>query len=209
MIAYLSHVLDLPIQCTELRKWSEELLCHICVFFSTDRPDRPSQLGEAMAAFHLLSKHLNSQGWRPLSQNVTFTNHTPRAVWRSYYEALSTIVREDLVYHPSPENRRESTEFHGYLDDDDYLESRIKQRADLRRVEVNYESLLLKETSFPSATSSNPEVNRWVDLVMSNWEILCGPRWTNKELGSGGKVVVARNTLDVSAIVKVFSLICH
>lgn len=196
-IGYLSHLIELPSQCSELRRWVEELLCHICMFFSTDQSNRPAQLGEAMAGFHLLSKQLDSQGWRPISPNTTFAHHNPLAVWRAYYEALSRIVRDDLVYHPSPGSRASGSEFHGFLGDDDYLDSRIKQRADLKRVEVNYENLLLKETVFPKASESNHEVATWIDLVMSNWKILCGSRWTNEELGAGGKLVVGRSTLDV------------
>lgn len=198
MIAYLSHIIRLPKQCSELRRWSEELLCHICVFFSTNHPDRSVKLGEAMATFHVLTKHLDSKGWQPLSSSFTYARHTPRAVWRAYYEALSVIVRDDLVYHPSPEDRTEGIEGRGYLSDEDYVASRIQQRADLRRVEVNYEQLLLRETTFPKASESNHEVLSWVELVMGNWRTLCGPRWTDEELGSGGKLVVGRSTLDVS-----------
>lgn len=202
MIGYLSHVIELPSQCSELRRWSEELLCHICIFFSTDVPDKPAGLGEAMAGFHLLSKQLDRQGWQPLSSQVTFAQHSPKAVWRAYYEALSALVRDDKVYHPAPsDHRSEGSESQGFLEKDDYTVSRIKQWADLRRVGVNYETLLLQDTLFPKAGETSPEVTSWIDLVLANWNILCGPRWTNEELGAGGKVVVGRNTLDVSCLV--------
>lgn len=199
IIGYVSHVVRLRAPHLELRKWTEELLSHICLFFSIDTETRPAQLGEAMAAFHLLSKFLDDQSWRPLGIRHSFTDHSPRAVWRAFYVGLSRIVKEDLVYHPSPVHRdHDTTEHRGLLEEDDFLASRLQQRADLRRVEANYESLLLKETTFPRANETNEEVRSWIEMVMGNWRVLCGPHWTDAELGAGGKAAVGRSTLDVS-----------
>lgn len=199
IIAYISRVVALRSPYVELSRWTEELLSHICLFFSTETEGKPVQLGEAMATFHLLSKFLDDQAWRPLGTRASFTGHPPRAVWRAFYEALSRIVAEDLVYHPSPVHRDHDTPEHrGLLEDEEFLASRVQQRADLRRVEANYESLLLHESHFPKASESNDEVKGWIELVMSNWRTLCGPQWTDAELGSGGKASVGRSTLDVS-----------
>jgi hypothetical protein len=199
IIGYVSHVVTLRVPQLELRRWTEELLSHICMFFSVDTESRPAQLGEAMAAFHLLSKFLDDQSWRPLGVTRTsLTDHSPRMVWRAFYEGLSRIVKEDLVYHPSPVHRdHDTTEHRGLLEEDDFLASRMQQRADLRRVEANYESLMLQETEFPRADESNEEVKSWIELVMANWRVLCGPNWTDAELGAGGKAAVGRSTLDV------------
>lgn len=199
IIAYASRVVALHSNYGELSRWTEELLSHICLFFSLETEAKPAQLGEAMAAFHLLSKFLDDQKWRPLGTRTSFTGESPRAVWRAFYEALSRIVKEDLVYHPSPIHRDHDTPEHrGLLEDEDFLASRLQQRADLRRVEANYESLLLQESQFPEANQTNEEVRGWIELVMCNWRILCGPNWADAELGAGGKVAVGRSTLDVS-----------
>lgn len=195
-IAYLAHVVKVPSQCSELRRWLEELLSRICLFFS----QRPGHLGEAMASFHLLSQYLDGQAWRPLACKGTFTPQTPRQVWKAYFETLSKIVQDDLVYHPSPLYRdHESLEHRGLLDEDEFAATRMKQRADLRRVGSNYETLLLAETRFPKANEINDDIKSWVELVMGNFNILCGPTWTSQELGVGlgGKAVVARNVLEV------------
>ena len=199
VIGFVSHVVGLRSPNLELRRWTEELLSHICLFFSLDAESHPAHLGEAMAAFHLLSKFLDDQSWRPLGTRASLTNHSPRAVWGAFYVGLSRIVKEDLVYHPSPVHRdHDTTEHRGLLEEDDFLVSRMQQRADLKRVEANYESLLLKDTSFPKADETNQEVRDWIELVMSNWRVLCGPHWTDAELGAGGKAAVGRSTLDVS-----------
>jgi len=198
IIGYVSQVVRLRAPQLELHRWTEELLSHICLFFSTDTPSRPAQLGEAMAAFHLLSKFLDDQSWRPLGTRSSLTGHAPREVWGAFYVALSRIVKEDLVYHPSPVHRdHDTTEHRGLLEEEDFLASRVQQRADLRRVEANYESLLLKDTTFPRADESNEEIKSWIELVMGNWRVLCGPHWTDAELGAGGKAAVGRSTLDV------------
>lgn len=199
IIAYVSRVVALRSKNAELCRWTEDVLSHLCVFFAMDIEGKPLQLGEAMAAFHLLSRFLDDQAWRPLGTRGSLAGHAPRSVWRAFYEALSRIVSEGLVYHPSPVQRDHETQEHrGLLEEEDFIASRVQQRADLRRVEVNYESLLLQDMHFPKANETNDEVKSWVELVMSNFRTLCGPLWTDNELGSGGKLTVGRTTLDVS-----------
>lgn len=65
-------------------------------------------------------------------------------------------------------------------------------------METIYENLLIKETKFPKASETNHEVESWVDSVMDNWRLLCGPTWSDEDLGEGGKEGVARGVLDVS-----------
>lgn len=152
-----------------------------------------------MAAYHVLSRLLNNQSGKFISSRGTFTRNTPRQFWRVYYTALSRVIKEGLVYHPSPLDRdHEALEHKGLLDDADFVAARKQQRAELRRVEQKYETILLHETSFPKANEVNEEVKSWVEMVMSNWRVLCGPNWTDEELGEGGKSAVGRNTLDVS-----------
>lgn len=74
---------------------------------------------------------------------------------------------------------------------------RLRQRAELKRVETSYENLLIKETQFPRASESNREIEAWVDSAMDNWRLLCGPTWSDDDLGEGGKEGVARSVLDI------------
>lgn len=74
---------------------------------------------------------------------------------------------------------------------------RLRQRTELKRVEIIYENLLIKETLFPKASETNHEIESWVESVMDNWRLLCGPTWDDNDLGEGGKEGVARSLLDV------------
>jgi hypothetical protein len=70
--------------------------------------------------------------------------------------------------------------------------------SELRRIEAICENNLLRDVKFPTASSSNSEVEEWVEQVISNWEVLCGPHWQDQDLGEGGQNTVGRNVLDVS-----------
>jgi hypothetical protein len=71
--------------------------------------------------------------------------------------------------------------------------------GELRRIEAICENNLLREVKFPTASSNNSEVEEWVEQVIRNWEVLCGPHWQDQDLGEGGQNTVGRNVLDVSA----------
>jgi tetratricopeptide (TPR) repeat protein len=75
--------------------------------------------------------------------------------------------------------------------------SKQSQRADLKRVESTYESLLIQETQFPKASQTNIEVEQWVEQAMKNWRIISGFGWTDAEIGQGGKESVSRTMLDI------------
>lgn len=81
---------------------------------------------------------------------------------------------------------------------------RLRQRAELKRVETIYENLLVKETSFPKASDTNHAIEEWVDSVMDNWRLLCGPTWKDEDLGEGGKEGIARSVLDASTQPPIF-----
>lgn len=76
--------------------------------------------------------------------------------------------------------------------------TRMLQRAELKRVETTYEGLMLQEIRFPKAEEVNEEVEEWVEQVMQNWRVFCGPTWHDEELGEGGQATAGRTVLDVS-----------
>lgn len=151
-----------------------------------------------MAIFHILSKLLNTQSGSLSPKLGSLTKESPRQVWRAYYTTLTKAIHEGLVYHPAPiERDPEVSEHRGLLEDDEFFTSKVQQRKDLKLVETNYESLLMRETRFPKAEESNVEVRDFVENVMSNWRALCGPSWTDRELEEGGATSISRRTLDV------------
>ena len=119
-------------------------------------------------------------------------------VWMAYYRTLSYILQKGFMYAPSYTANNPKV-LHSRLGimDDEFLKVRLLQRAELKRVETSIESKLLVETGFPRSNERNQRVERWVDAVMANWRIMCGPTWQDDELGEGGKNAIARGVLDV------------
>jgi tetratricopeptide (TPR) repeat protein len=116
-------------------------------------------------------------------------------VWAMYYNFLSFVLSTDLVYTPSAESPL-AVHNPSYTNSD-LAKMRLRQRSELKQVEAAYESVLLYKTKFPQANQSNEEVEQWTNSVISNWSILCGPRWREIDLGDGGKAAVSRSTLDI------------
>ncbi|KAJ5833726.1 hypothetical protein N7474_002037 [Penicillium riverlandense] len=102
-------------------------------------------------------------------------------LWNSYYGFLTIVLQDNLTYPPPSAERP----------------GRPQQAAELRRVETICEGNLLREVKFPTASSGNSQVEEWVERVISNWEILCGPHWQDDDLGEGGQTVASRNVLDM------------
>jgi hypothetical protein len=122
-------------------------------------------------------------------------------VWMAYYETLSEILRLGYIYSPSyTETKPEILFTRDSLSDEVYLDVRLQQRAEIKKVEASIEAKLLEETRFPKANERNSRVERWVDAVVQNWRIMCGPSWQDEELGEGGKNAIARGILDVRSL---------
>lgn len=99
----------------------------------------------------------------------------------SYYEFLSTILQHGFPYSAHGEGPR-----------------RVQLSTEFRRVESVCENILLRTVKFPKAHSRNRQVEDWVEKVIRNWEVLCGPGWSDEDFGEGGQDAVSRNVLDVS-----------
>jgi len=147
-----------------------------------------------------LSKHGPNFSLAVAADNVAETEFTHRDVWHAYYQILSVLLAQGVLYAPSRSNNYpEVLQSGDGLSEQEYLMSKMLQRAELKEVETTYETLLLKETRFPKANETNPEIERWVGKVIQNWRIVCGPTWQDEELGEGGKEAVAREVLNVGA----------
>jgi hypothetical protein len=120
-------------------------------------------------------------------------------VWMSYYDTLSEILRRGYVYSPAyTERTPDVLQSRDGLSDEEFITVRLQQRAEIKKVENAIEAKLLDETRFPKSNERNSRVERWVDAVMMNWRVMCGPTWQDEELGAGGKNAIARGVLDVS-----------
>lgn len=103
------------------------------------------------------------------------------SIWRAYYAFLTVILQDDLLYAAPSEGP-----------------GRSQLASELRRIESICENNLLRDVKFPTASSNNLQVEEWVEQVIKNWDVLCGPHWQDQDLGEGGQHAVGRNVLDVS-----------
>lgn len=145
------------------------------------------EIETALKAFRLWSGHPHikrrdiTAGQTAIRSAGSQQSESQSTVWMSYYRLLSRILQNGLPYHPLSQGT-----------------PRRQLATEIRRVEAVCESVLLRETSFPVASDSNPQVEAWAEEVISNWEVLCGPSWRDADLGEGGQDAVSRNVLDVS-----------
>ncbi|KAE8164192.1 hypothetical protein BDV40DRAFT_120029 [Aspergillus tamarii] len=182
---WLSSHNELSSDNSQFLHWSEQLASESALVASTEALKTVPVADEALmkTALSLLrvwSAHPHvKQGASPHIDG--FDVCTPKYLtWKSYYDLLSATLQHDLAYVP-PASGPE----------------RQQLAAEIRRVESMYESSLLRETRFPTAYAESTQIEDWVEQVITNWEILCGPQWTDEDLGEGGQNAVGRNVLDI------------
>lgn len=166
----------------QLSYWSEQLLAALAISKVQDDEKLPASQGDNVAS--LAFRH-----WDQLattgSETVHFAYghpgpHRSRAsVWNSWYAYMSNSLQHN---HYS-----RSIEFG----------SPSEQIALFRRVQTAYENEFLQNTRFPKATESNHLVEEWVEQVIRNWTVLCGPQWTDEDLGQGGRNSFSRSVIDI------------
>ncbi|KAH7122716.1 hypothetical protein B0J11DRAFT_532151 [Dendryphion nanum] len=190
VIPWLS-TLSMGTESSLFKSWTERLLVRLCQL-SNQAAETSEYLDveDSLHVYRFWAKYWEATGKGSGADGMA---HPRRSAWKAYYDTLSHILRHNIVYplEASPESNVEKTS----LENNEYL--RLQQRAEIKRVEAIYESLLLKETQFPTAKDNNLEIETWTDSVMANWRFLCGPTWTDNDLGEGGKEAVGRGVLDI------------
>lgn len=175
------------LSCPQALYWSEKLLSKTALMAGeiacSDADESTIEI--ALRAFRLWSNHphVKRRDGTVHAQTGSACDAASQAsTWMSYYQLLSTIVQEDMVYTPpgpgSPRNQLAN---------------------ELRKIESICENVILRDVKFPRANASNPHIEEWVEQVIRNWEVLCGPRWRDEDLGEGGQDAVGRNVLDVGS----------
>lgn len=172
--------------------WTENVLVQLCRL-----SDQSTGTGEYVPATEALNNYRYwAKFWEATAKHggseVPNAARYRRLAWKAYYDTLSTMLRHNLPYESeAAPTTSEKASLH--------TESnvRLRQRAELKRVETVYEGLLIKETQFPKASQANFEIEAWVDSVVDNWRLLCGPTWSDTDLGEGGKEGIARSVLDI------------
>lgn len=218
MLTFLSSVPSPGSMGPEFRHWCERLLARMIALVMSSTPGGRLDLDRTLQMFHLWTSLFRL---KPITQNSPMPyEQLPRApppvepgseapysrwdVWLAYYDTLSYILRNGFVYSPSYSEATPHVVTSRFdISDEDFLKVRLRQRAELKMVESNMESTLLEETRFPKANERNERVEKWMDNVMQNWRIMCGPTWQDGELGEGGKNALARGVLDVSLFCRI------
>lgn len=172
----------------ELRYWSELFLTEFCMLFNgcRDRGVKTLEDPDSLACFRSWARWWDSERGASLAGGYGFKGSVPRRrIWFEYYEALSTILQQDLPYPIA---------FTAITND---TSARSQLYTELRKAEAAFEGILLNETEFPRANEDREEVELFVEMLMQNWEILAGRGWKDSDLGVGGKTAASRAVLDV------------
>lgn len=176
-----------PSSKTQMCYWSELFLTEYCMLFSQTIEEHEEILTDpnCLACFRWWAKYWDLQRGSGIG-GFGFRGSIPRRrIWLAYYDVLSEILKQDL---PFPT---------GYAPVNNETSARAQLRAELKKVEAEYETLLLSETQFPRADEERVEVERFVELVVENWKILNGRGWREHDLGQGGKDSLSRGVLDI------------
>ncbi|KAI9700308.1 MAG: hypothetical protein M1836_002323 [Candelina mexicana] len=191
----------------QLQIWTERLLTHLCLasiehpFGATGKNGLDDfKLGssehsqeslnrwseQTLEAFRSWAQFLKSAPGHGLGPSAATGGTLQRRVWKEYYAIVSRVLQSGAPY-PAPiqSGSRKGVTLN------------MQQIAEIKSVETMYEGLLLKEVRFPKAHEHNAEIESWIDMVVKNWNVVCGSGWQDKDLGNGGKEAHARNLLDI------------
>ncbi|KAK5139998.1 hypothetical protein LTR32_007069, partial [Rachicladosporium monterosium] len=185
----------------ELRRWTERLLARACMsdYRRTQQPTLVI-LTESLISFRAWTSFWQRAPPQASGNgaNSTRVDIPRRQVWKAYYNLLSVILSHDLLYNVSATARSDLLLVPQHtMSTQQYMDAKIRQRAELKRVETTYESLLLNETQFPKASQTNAEIELWIEQAVINWRTLSSADWTDDELGDGGKATLGRDMLDI------------
>lgn len=172
----------------ELRYWSELFLTEYCMLFNGCRDKGQVSLEDAssLACFRSWARWWDSSKGGHLAGGYGFKGSVPRRrIWFEYYEALSTIVQQDVPYPMA------------YITLTNEISARSQLRQELKKAETSFETLLLNETTFPRADEEREEVELFVEMLVQNWAVLTGRGWRESDLGPGGKAAFSQSVLEV------------
>lgn len=184
ILPWLDSNRSLVVSTPQLLYWAQQLLGRVAL--GNKSLDSPSGLDfDETADFRLQAfRHwaVLTMKNKPVSSSSygnTRGQLTNLAMWRAYYRFVSGVLHQ-----------RPGAAQHVTINRSDLV-------VELRRVETSYESEFLRHVQFPKATESNKPVEDWVEEVVSNWHVLCGPDWREPDLGEGGRNSIGRNVVDI------------
>lgn len=147
----------------QLSYWSEQMLAQMAFVASTNVDLSATQsdalIDMALQAFRLWadlasrSKEVSDAGFGNSPAHLSHLR-----ILKGYYDFVSHLLQQGYSYPPM-----------------DGIRPRLRQSTELRNVERMYENELLRRNRFPQAQETNTPIEEWVEQVIGNWEVLCGP----------------------------------
>lgn len=212
MLPYILKAETLASPLGELRVWIQRLLARHCLllyhFIKSGSPN-PEDLLTSSSPITFTLVLTTFRAWAEFWE---VTSHQPpevttfsfdrgdvsrRLVWQAYYKVLSLFIRMRSIFPLSMTAdeffKQQATPY----DVKFFSESRLQQCVELKQVQSIYENFLVSELAFPKANEATPEIEIWVDQVVENWKITCGPTWHDEDHIGGGKEATGRQVLDV------------
>lgn len=201
VLPYISEVRSNHGNSPEQRIWTEKLLQNYCLLVGEHVLSKARHPQELLSSSALVASHsilVPFRAWASFSESEPDYGGSSRPhnevlpsrrrIWRVYYDTLSIIIQHLCS------TSTDSIAYGRRLG----IGSKAAENAELRRVEITYEELLLKEVGFPEANKANVEVETWTDQVMTNWSIISAPEALDEDLEKGGRIAVSGRIIDVS-----------
>ena len=187
MLPYILNLSSTFANTSEHQSWTERFLSRYCTLASrhvTAHAGQPHELlsntatipsASLLAPFRAYANHWDSKTTARIGAAAQSSK-----VWRAYYDVLSVILQAGMVQP--------------------IFQSKLQQSKELKSVEKTYETILLKEVSFPRADQASTLIENWVDQVMANWRMMCSSTWRDEDLQGDSKAALGHGVLDVGSL---------
>jgi cargo-transport protein YPP1 len=196
----------------EQKIWTQRLLARYCILLHSRLKLQAQKPQELITSSSPIAFTLELTPFRTWAESWEASSHQPpkvikifpdrgdvpqRLVWHAYYDTLSILIRIRPIFPSSAEGGQISWQQNAQYDVGFFSETKSQQCEELKQVQSIYEKHLVNELCFPKANEATPEIESWVDQVIDNWKIVCGPAWRNEDHIGGGKEATSRIVLEV------------
>ena len=215
MLPYISKANSSFGNTPEHRRWTQGFIARHCLLSSRyvkSKAQHPHELLSSSSSIRPIFLLAPFRAWagfwdvkrdrdlRILNDVSSKGDVSRKNIWLAYYDTLSTLLQIEYAYPSVSAVHSLSGNSHPKLETKFFSGPKSQHCAELKRVESIYEGFLLNELSFPKANEHTPEIEAWVDQVISNWKFVCGPGWLDEDHADGGKAGASRRVLTVGQL---------
>ena len=216
MLPYILTPSTLSSDLGEHRVWIQRLLARYCLLSHHLMKSKSQNPEELLTSSSPITFTIVLTPFRAWAKFWKATSHQPpkvttyssdrgdvsqRVIWQAYYRVLSLSIRIRSIFLLPTNGEQIFKQQATHYDLKFFSESKLQQFTELKQVQSIYENFLMSELGFPKANEATPEIESWVDQVVENWKIICGPTWTNEDQMGGGKEAASRQILEVHEFV--------